>query len=514
MVGNAGEVERLLDALDAAMLDDDRAGVAAATEQLWAYRRQVPAILAERLIGGRARIPGLAFELLGGSAGPTAGERALRRVAAAAAAPDMIRWGARRRVGWPQRGEAKARLEFLLSLQDADATLIEAVVQAGWTWLPDVAVLEEVLAYLTILPAERRHAIVQRALGEPEPSPALPWLLRALLHMPDPELVRLAIGELVRVRDRAAAGALRRLAQTSHDAGLRAEAEAAERRLRLQIVAQPTATSEEEVPVPWLPLEAVHLSAVDGAGAQVLLLLRQWEAGTSLVADVLQTDTWGLKDAFGHYRALPGVLTGLTVESFQAGGVDLVEVDLPSARGVLAAALATNAATGRPVPPAFELWEPLFHDTFPPVADEPLTVPELDDAPFAARADLVRRSTALLEHPFFASWFFNPDEIGPLLDGIMLGRGGRLTEAQYGPVIRQLVDTPLRERLRQRLCRQAWILDRHGDRRARDLALATAASLAGVTAAGLTKHPFLRAMVDASLDNLLPPLAFGPVRVR
>jgi hypothetical protein len=57
-------------------------------------------------------------------------------------------------------------------------------------------------------------------------------------------------------------------------------------------------------------------------------------------------------------------------------------------------------------------------------------------------------------------------------------------------------------------------LDRHGDRRARDLALATAASLAGVTAAGLTKHPFLRAMVDASLDNLLPPLAFGPVRVR
>jgi hypothetical protein len=416
-------------------------------------------------------------------------------------------------VGWPQRGEAKARLEFLLSLKDADATLVEAVVQAGWAWLPDVEVLEEVLAYLTVLPAERRRAVVERALGEPEPGPALPWLLRALLHLPDAELVRLVIDELVRRRDQAAAGALRRLSQTSRDADLRAEAEAAARRLRLQIVDRLSPPSEEES-APWLLLDGAHLSAVDGAGAQVLLLVRRWEPGTRLVADVLQTDTWGVKDAFGRYRSPAGELADLTVESFRAGGVDLVEVDLPSARGALAVAIATNAATGRPLSPAFELWEPFFHEAFPPAPEEPTSVPELDDAPYASRADLVRRSAALLEHPFFESWFFNPDEIGPLLDGIALGRGGRLKEAQYGPVIKQLVDVPLRERLRQRLRRQAWILDRHGDQRVRDLALATAASLAGATATGLAKHPFIQAMVDASLDNLLSALAFGPVRVR
>jgi hypothetical protein len=508
MVATTAEIERLLDALEAAMLEGDQVGVAATTERLWAHRRQVPAILVERLIGGRARIPGLAFELLGGFAGPTAGERALRRVAAAPAAPGIVRWGARRRVGWPQRGEARARLEFLLSLEDADATLVEAVVQAGWAWLPDVEVLEEVLAYLAVLPAERRRAVVRRAVGEPEPSPALPWLLRALLHLPDPVLARLAVGELVRLRDRTAIGALRRLAQTSREVELRAEAEAAERRLRLQIVDRPSPTSEEE-PIPWLPLDGVHLSAVDGAGAQVLLLLRRWEPGTRLVADVLQTDTWGIKDAFGHYRSPVGELAELTVEAFRAGGVDLVEVDLPSARGVLAAAIATNAATGRPLPPAFELWEPFFHETFPPASEESMTVPELDDAPFASRADLVRQSAALLKHPFFESWFFNPNEIGPILDGIALGRGGRLKEAQYGPVIRQLVDAPLQQRLRQRLRRQAWVLDRHGDQRERDLALATAASLGGATAAGLAKHPFARAMVDASLDNLVQALAFG-----
>jgi hypothetical protein len=485
--------------------------VASTIERLWAHRRHLPAILVERLIRGRARIPGLAFELLGGLAGPTAGERALRRVAAAAAAPDMIRWGARRRVGWPQRGEAKARLAFLRSLKDADATLVEAVVQAGWAGLPDVEVLEEVLAYLAVLPAERRRAVVQRAVGEPESGPALPWLLRALLHLPDPMLVRLVSSELVRLRDHAAVGALRRLSQTSRDADLQTEAEAAERRLRLQLVDRSHAPSAEQ-PIPWLSLDGVHLSAVDGAGAQVLLLVRRWEPGTRLVADVLQTDTWGIKEAFGRYRSRVGELAEVTVESFRAGGVDLFEIDLPSARGVLARAIATNAATGRPLPPAFELWEPFFHEAFPPAPDEATLVPELDDAPFASRAELVRRSATLLEHPLFTSWFFNPEEIGPLLDGIALGRGGRLKAAQYGPVIRQLVDAPRRERLRKRLQRQAWILDRQGDQRARDLALATAASLDGATAAGLAEHPFVRAMVDASLDNLLQSLGFGALR--
>ncbi len=79
-------------------------------------------------------------------------------------------------------------------------------------------------------------------------------------------------------------------------------------------------------------------------------------------------------------------------------------------------------------------------------------------------------------------------------------------------MIRQLVDTPQRERLRQRLRRQAWILDRQGDQRERDLALATAASLDRTTAAGLVNHAFVRAMVDASLDNLLQSLAFGALR--
>jgi hypothetical protein len=51
--------------------------------------------------------------------------------------------------------------------------------------------------------------------------------------------------------------------------------------------------------------------------------------------------------------------------------------------------------------------------------------------------------------------------------------------------------------------RQAQMLDVQGDRRARDLALATAASLAEATASALGRHPFLKGMVDRSLTNLV-----------
>ncbi len=57
MVATTAEIERLLDALEAAMLEGDQAAVAPISERFWAHRCQVPATLVERLIGGRARTP-------------------------------------------------------------------------------------------------------------------------------------------------------------------------------------------------------------------------------------------------------------------------------------------------------------------------------------------------------------------------------------------------------------------------------------------------------------------------
>ncbi len=81
--------------------------------------------------------------------------------------------------------------------------------------------------------------------------------------------------------------------------------------------------------------------------------------------------------------------------------------------------------------------------------------------------------------------------------------GSRLTERQYRPLIAQLVEPALRARLRQRLRRQAWLLDRNGDSRARDLALAVAAQLAEGTPGDLARLPFLRRLVQRSVADVL-----------
>src|SRR5947207_14893234 len=95
----AGGVDALLDALDTAMLEGDPGRVAQLSEQLWPARRHVPDAIVRRLVEGRARVPGLAFEMLGGFAGERA-ETYLRRIAEDPAAPDIVRFGARRAAGW------------------------------------------------------------------------------------------------------------------------------------------------------------------------------------------------------------------------------------------------------------------------------------------------------------------------------------------------------------------------------------------------------------------------------
>ncbi len=492
-------LHRLLDTLETAVIEGDQEQVAALSEQLWPQRRHLPAVLGERLRTGRTDLPGLALDLLIGYAG-TRAPTLLKRLAQDPAVPDIVRWGARRRAGWAERGEAKARLAFLQSLHDPDATLVEATAQAGETVLPNTDVLEEVLAYLLVLPADRRLAVVQRAHAEAVPQ--LAWLLRALLHAPDPALARLALDILLEQRDRAAVGALDRLVQTTLDPALREAATTAGRRLRLQVVAPTMAPAAPAMPLPWVPVERVLASIIDGAGGQVVVLSRVWQDGAQLLATLFWTDHQGVRDAWGSFRQLPDEEGEVDLLAEFEETMTMVPIDLAGARGILAAAVQASAAAGRPLPPALELWAPFFHDTFPPAADEPVGAAELAEAPDAARPELVRRSAQLLDHPNFDAWFFNPEELAPLLAQVPLPRQGRLGERQYGPLIQGLVDPATRERLRVRLRRQAWLLAQRGEGEARDLALAVAASLARATPASLVSHPFLRAMIDRSLAVL------------
>jgi hypothetical protein len=83
-----------------------------------------------------------------------------------------------------------------------------------------------------------------------------------------------------------------------------------------------------------------------------------------------------------------------------------------------------------------------------------------------------------------------------------------MTDRQYRPFVDALIDDATRERFRQRLRRQAWLLGELGDEQERDRALAVAAALAD--GRGLAANPFLRGMIEASIANFVAALFEEP----
>lgn len=489
------EIDALLDKIDEALLASDLKLMKKLTEQIPEEDPRLLDVLARRLGSGRSRAPGFALEILATVAGeqtPTY----LRRIAEDHRAIDIVRFGAHRRLGWPQRGEKKSRRAFLETLKDAVGTLVEATDQGTSTWPVGIDVLEEVLAYLEAVASNVRLTTVRRAAVQLRLRSA--WLLQAVLQIPDPKVQQACLEELVKLRATVATGAISRLARTTRIPAVRDAATAALDRLRLR----PVGRGDEEQPLTLPPVDRVFMSLIDSDGGQVILVLREWEGGAFMIADIFHNDHWGIKGAFGSAQASEDQAEGI-VDGLEDSGVYLVEADLAAARGALSAAVEVNRSTGKGIPPAFELWEILLHDTYPPPPGEAMVLPELDDTPYAGRDDLVRSSHKLADHSFFESWLFDPQTTFEAVQMAPPSRRGQLGERQYSPLIERLVGPEIAARMGPRLRRQAWLLDRTGDKKERDMALAVAARLTPGRPTDLARIPFLRALVQYSVDRVL-----------
>ena len=135
------------------------------------------------------------------------------------------------------------------------------------------------------------------------------------------------------------------------------------------------------------------------------------------LADVFHDEQVGVKGAFGSVWMARAEAEAM-IEELEDGGIAMIEVPLAAVRGTLARALAGKATNGGGIPPAYELWEPLLHDTYPPAPDEPVIVAMLDDAPYAGRADLVARGESLYAHPFFQNWGFDAEVVSDATEQI------------------------------------------------------------------------------------------------
>jgi hypothetical protein len=491
-------MQALLDEFEEILESGDEGRLAALSERLWKYRRRLPDLIVERFHADRVKQPRVAFELIRGMAGGRA-PAVLKRIAADRAVEDIVRWGARRRAGWAIRGQPKARREFLATLADADATLLLALAQAEAGQLADGEIVQEVLAYVQAFDPARRRAFVQQALAQ-DVRP-LPWLLRCLIHLDaDPGLQMACISALVTLANSEAVGALDRAVRLSRNAAVRDEAAAAARRLRFQLVQPETAAAAfDEQMQPQL--ERVRLSSVDGDGSQLLILTRTWAPRQYLNVMVYLNDAEGIRDVFGVFRQVQPEPVDASLDEMLEPPM-IVDVDLPEARGALAAGEAALGRRGK-LPLHYELWQPYFHDRFPASAAERLVPAELDDAPYARRHDLASRCGELLDHPAFTSWLADPDLLVESLGPRLPRTKGRIPKSLYAQLATSLFSEEELALLRGRLRKQAWLLDRVHEVELRDIALAAAASLDRASQQPRDAHPLLRGMIDRALDVCL-----------
>jgi hypothetical protein len=497
----APPVENILDQLMQAIIDNDHDAVTAATSELFEMQDEVGPAIRDRLLEGRAPMPAIELELLNGLGGEDT-YLILEEIVETMGLDDLLRFEAQRILGWPESQQKKRRRDFLGTLQSPNATLVRAVGVGLSAWPPMIEPLEEVLHFLIAMPADQRRQAVSAIIGEIGKPSA--WLLRGLLHVRDATFQRTVLDQLLAWQDRASAGAVRRLAVTGRSQKLREEAATVAARLEMRLVNQ----GEREAGPPWPPISRAFLSEIDGDGGQVAVVVRDLEDDVNIFFDAFHNEIFGIKDIIGQ-RTMPVEEVEEMMEEFEFGGVETVAVDPAAVRGALTQAVEMNARSGKPIPPAFELWEPLLHDTYPAAADEAVILPVLDDAPYAGRADLVADSADLFGHVWFSSWLVPVEDALAVMEKAEPPEGGILTDREYQTLIPRFFPPEFLARLRERLRRQAWLLEREDEPKDRDMALAVAASFKDVDAADLTEHPFVREMTRLSVENAVAALYWG-----
>lgn len=493
----SGEIERDLAIIEQAFDTGESDETTAALDRLASREKGVPAAILARLIGGRSTQPALLIDFLT----LFAGERAptfLRSAANDVAAPDLARFSAQLRLGWEPATEAKRRKSFLGTFHDPIVMLTDAADEGTRIWPPNGDSLQEVVGFFAVMPGKQvqqsLHEIVQR-LG-----PRAIILLHAALHLPDPAVQRLAIQQLVGLRDAGAPPALDRLVRTTRDPSLREVARSAAAELR----GLPRRQLSPPEPVELPELEECYLSPFDGVGAQVVFVSRAMADEACMFAHFLIRDDHGVKEV-GAGGLASRDERDEAIDIFVEDGVPMIEIDLTTARQAIHQGIAFNAATGKPIPPAYEIWDLFLHDSYPP-ADAPEAPAELDDTPFLGKK-LPRNARTFFDHAYLEQ-FLLPAE--PILDAMEAvpppDDPNRWDEPHYRGLIERVMTPEVIAELRGRLRRQAWVLDVAGEDVTRDRALTFAASLANDDQNALTRNPFVRELIRRSAYTALAEL--------
>ena len=323
-------------------------------------------------------------------------------------------------------------------------------------------------------------------------------LLLCLLHTPQDRLITAAIKALETLGLSEAVPYLEE--RFSHDNSRRVR-QAAKRAAEC-LTGQVGRHAEKPAP-PDESLLGCLITSIDGNGGQILLIARQTAEGHCKFLNVMFNDHEGIKDCYGGLSPTLDEVEELISGGLGAMGIELVEISLEKAREELSRGIRTTQEAHRRLPVGFMAWR---HWALGEAPDSPETFP-LPDIPPTEREALLAQCDELFDLDEFGSWFFNvPDLHGLDRQYRRLQRRGQVNAAKEEALItqgvRRVVDLARRQRLRDRLRRQAWLLAQiYEDSGIPGMTLVAADALEDDSPFPPEEHPLLRRMMHHSFLN-------------
>ncbi|MEA2638841.1 MAG: hypothetical protein QOF51_235 [Chloroflexota bacterium] len=358
-----------------------------------------------------------------------------------------------------------------------------------------------------VLASDNAPAAV-RALGVAAGADAVPLLVDLARSAPH-EVAIAAAEALGDVRDPAAAMALDELGRTATDKNVQKAARRSLYRLASQGI-KPAATAPR-APAQLGGREATLYRAVassyDGNGTRALWIGAERSLGGIYLIALEMNDVHGLTDAVGRdttRKRFAEQERSMREKDIAAW----VELPLEYARQLVQEGVTLARESGGGVPPSFAPWAEMIGEPAEPLA-RALVYEEINAFEARMHPTLENETPQLFIQPEVESWFFRPERVRKYLRQLAEPAGSRLiitpesdAERQqriYREAIKDLLPTRELHGLRRRLEETAYIFlrtDREADARR---AVAAAATIEDERPLRPI-HPFLRALLDRSLD--------------
>jgi hypothetical protein len=402
-------------------------------------------------------------------------------------------------------------------LNDPEAAMLQMQIRLldlmGQSELGVESVLEDVLT----MPMDRRLGFINWLGGSQDPRATK--LLLPLLENQSSKVVKATIDALEQLGAVAAyqsIPALNYLLTNTSNRQLKQHARAASGRLTMYLTPGQEEAAMEQTLQKQESLHEARVSFIDGSGTQMVMLAWRCSDGLLKSVNVLNQDTWGIKDCYGTDEMETESWSEL-VESMEEQGFDSYQVSLDYCRALIVDARAMNKRTRHKLPVAYAIWRPSIEGNESSNKNASTARIMLEPCVFTPElSQLAKRGDELLDLQEFESWTFEPFEsIRPYVNTyieasgavkssrVRKRRGGLLTNQEMivSDVLEKVVDDKWRLLYESRLRRQGALFQYIG--REDDALLVGAVTAALHPDSGLApqEQPFLRAFMHRSLSN-------------